>query len=121
MTIRHHLDGRIIAIPHAKVLRNADTAEAEFPQPFFLHGGHQDGVEVAAGVVTEGEEDLDGGTVVAHCHLDGSAVQRPCGTVGADGGAAAGEGTLLFFVGFAGRGELEGEVSGDEGGEEREG
>lgn len=121
MTIRDDLDSRIVAVLDAQVLGNFDTTEAEFAQTFLLDGRDQDGVEVAPGVIAEGDEDLDGGARMSHCQLDGTAVEGPCGTGGANGGAAAGEGALVFFIGFALRGEFQSEVGGDEGGQQGKG
>lgn len=80
-----------------------------------MDGRDQDGVEVAPGIIAEGDEHLDGGARMSHCQLDGTAVEGPCGTGAANGGAAAGKGALVFFIGFALRRKFQSEVGGDEG------
>lgn len=120
MTIRYHLNSRVVAILSTKVLRNLDTTQAEFPKALLLDCRDQDGVEVAPGFIAESDEHLYGGARMTHCQLDGTTSKGPCRTAVANGGAAAGKGALVVFVGFAGRREVQSEVGGDDGKQEGE-
>jgi len=126
ITVGDDLQRRVGAVrqvrpEHLRVER--DVREAERAQPRQAEGWHEGDVEVAARVVAQAQEDLDGGLAVAHGQGDGEGAlgQRQHGAVGGLGPAAAGELGHRVLDEAAARGVVELEVGGREGHEGGEG
>lgn len=83
IAIRHHLQSGIG--PVLDIGGQIDEANAEFANAEDLEGRVDGDVEVAARVVAQGQQSLDGGLLMLHVQLDGAAGEGKLGTIVGDG------------------------------------